>query len=690
MKRIYKYLFIIVFLISSFLFINNVKADYEATVLNPVGASCEKYTGSSAGKCLYSNSSLENYVSRVIWLDTGDKVTVIESKDTVKTQNKDICSDYYVYVSYYFPKVGETFYGYYCNANLINPNSALTDQMKTEFKNAGFPESYWEALAVTKTAHPNWTFNAIQTNLDWNDVISAESSVGTSLIQGDEGYRSTLGGSYDYYTDTFTVLEGSSWYAASKGTVAYYMDPRNFLNDMYIFQFESLETNPDIQTLDGVKTVLEDNYLEKYSEDFITAAKESGVSSVYLAALAYQEVGGGSVATKGEGFTYSIYNTKYSSLQGKWIDGGFYNVYNIGAGTDKSPAQNSVVYAMGGADGTETDFDRPWDNMSKAIIGGAKFIGDKFINKGQYSIYLKKFNVVSTYWDIYSHQYQTNIKAAADEANSVYRSYNELDVLGSDFIFSIPVYENMPEKVVTLPNKGNPNNYLNSLKVDNKIVEGFDGSKTSYTVHVANDQTKVNIVATTVNSNATVSNTGEKKLNVGDNKFKIKVTAQNGSKKTYTLNIVRSENTSGEPLVDELVSESGVKSDGTYFSGFEIDTNSSTLVEKIKSLNANAKVEIKDSNGTIKKNKSLATGDKVSITSAGETKSYTVVIYGDTSGDGKINPLDLLRVQKHILDVTELNGAYKKAADTSKDGKINPLDLLKIQKYILEVGSIEQ
>ena len=94
---------------------------------------------------------------------------------------------------------------------------------------------------------------------------------------------------------------------------------------------------------------------------------------------------------------------------------------------------------------------------------------------------------------------------------------------------------------------------------------------------------------------------------------------------------------------------------GVYFSGFEIDTNSQTLVQKVKSLNADAIVKITDSNGTVKTNKSLATGDKISITSAGEEKSYTIVIYGDTSGNGKIDPLDLLRVQKAILGTAHIS-----------------------------------
>jgi len=689
MKKIYKFLFILIFVISSFLFINDVKADYEAIVVNPAGSKCELYS-KATGKCFYKNENINSYVSGVVWFDTGDKVTVVEGKQTIPTKNTKYCKDHYVYVKYIFPQNNNTYYGYFCNDALINPDTALTEELKIEFQNAKFPSSYWKSLAVMKSAHPNWSFVAINTNLDWNYVVDVESSVGLSFIQGDQGYRSTLGGSYDYYTDTFTIMEGSDWYAANKETVAHYMDPRNFLNDMYIFQFESLQSNPDIQTLEGVRSILGDNFLKDYATDFIAAATDSGVSSIYLSALAFQETSGGGVAVNGTGFTYSIYNKKYPSLKGKWINGGFYNVYNIGAGTDKSPAQNSVVYAMGGADGTDTSFDRPWDSIPKAIKGGAKFIGDKYITKGQYSSYLKKFNVVSTYWDLFSHQYQTAIIAPSTESKKVFKSYYNMGILDSSFVFSIPVYNNMPEIASALPNQGNPNNYLNSLKVNNINIEGFDGAKTDYKYHVSYDVKSIDITASTVNSNATIINTGAKDLVVGDNNFEIKVIAQNGAEKIYNLNIVRSKNTSGEPTVDEIVSNSDIKSDGTYFGGFELDTKAQTLIDKIKSLNPDAIVKITDPNGSIKTNNSLATGDNVSITSAGEEKKYVVVISGDTSGNGKIDPLDLLKVQKHILDVNSLSGAYFKAADVNKDGKINPLDLLIIQKHILEVSFIKQ
>ena len=73
-----------------------------------------------------------------------------------------------------------------------------------------------------------------------------------------------------------------------------------------------------------------------------------------------------------------------------------------------------------------------------------------------------------------------------------------------------------------------------------------------------------------------------------------------------------------------------------------------------------------------------------------ETEVLEVIIKGDTSGDGVINALDLLQVQKNILGTYTLTGAYLEAADTSKDGVVNALDLLQVQKNILGTFEIEQ
>ena len=110
MKR-NKYLIFIALIVSSFLFIYNVKADYKATVLNPSGASCASRPGST-GYCIYQDSSLTNHLPTIVWLDTGDEVNVITDIPTVPTKDTNLCSDYYVAVDYYYSVTGYTYRGY--------------------------------------------------------------------------------------------------------------------------------------------------------------------------------------------------------------------------------------------------------------------------------------------------------------------------------------------------------------------------------------------------------------------------------------------------------------------------------------------------------------------------------------------------------------------------------------------------
>lgn len=70
---------------------------------------------------------------------------------------------------------------------------------------------------------------------------------------------------------------------------------------------------------------------------------------------------------------------------------------------------------------------------------------------------------------------------------------------------------------------------------------------------------------------------------------------------------------------------------------------------------------------------------------------YEVIVYGDVSGDGKINSTDLLILQRHILEIQKLQGAFLKAGNINKNGK-NPssLDSLLIQRHILGLKLITQ
>ena len=80
------------------------------------------------------------------------------------------------------------------------------------------------------------------------------------------------------------------------------------------------------------------------------------------------------------------------------------------------------------------------------------------------------------------------------------------------------------------------NNNLSSLKVDGlKLSPSFNKNTTKYTVEADANTTKVTISAHREDSRSSISGTGTKKVQEGENKFNVTVTAQNGSKKTYTI-----------------------------------------------------------------------------------------------------------------------------------------------------------
>lgn len=104
-------------------------------------------------------------------------------------------------------------------------------------------------------------------------------------------------------------------------------------------------------------------------------------------------------------------------------------------------------------------------------------------------------------------------------------------------------------------------------------------------------------------------------------------------------------------------------------------------------------IEIYNSRGKkLEENETIGTGSKIRFLENGKVKmEYKIVIYGDLNGDGKINSIDLLVLQRHILEIEQLQGPFLLAGNINKNGK-NPssIDSLLIQRHILELKLIEQ
>ena len=322
-----------------------------------------------------------------------------------------------------------------------------------------FPDSYKPYLYELKRKYPNWEFTALYTGIDWNTAISNEYANNKNLvpISYSDSWKCLISGLYNVEVD-------SGWVNSSRQAIEYVMDPRNFLNEVRIFQFEKLTYDENINTESGVEKVLYGtefynrlvsykdskgnsiNTNSKYSSLILNAGIYSGVSPYHLAARIKQEVGP---------------FLSHKSISGT-VDGyeGLYNFYNIGATSSTEPLgaiKNGLMYAKNGKNGlSESELENqliPWDNPEKAIKGGAVFIGKSYILVGQNCLYLQKFDVnndrsSSLFW----HQYMTNCLAPYNEAKSIYNGYSSSNMLNSSIGFIIPVYENMPSQPVNNPN----------------------------------------------------------------------------------------------------------------------------------------------------------------------------------------------------------------------------------------------
>lgn len=554
----------------------------------------------------------------------------------------------------------------YNNRVTLVPKEDTDEEFKTKVL-VNFPESYHPYLIKMHNDHPNWIFEVHKTGVSFTTAVEKESAVGVSLTNSKyQGYYSTAGGSYDYTTDTFYVKEGSSWYAANSSVVAYYMDPRNYLNEINVFAFEKLSYDSKLHTTDSVKSTLT-NFpnLSVYADDFITAAIMTGVSPIHLASRSIQEIGTSTTAISG--------TTKFTCGETEY-NGGYYNFYNIGAYTSDNPVILGLCTAV----------NKGWDTPTKAIAGGASTIANGYVNAGQDTGYLQRFNVKNSTINT-SHQYMTNIAAPMSESSITYNGYKKSNALEGSFVFKIPVYNDgtLPKNISSLPSEGNPNNYLKTVTINDVILDTFNLDKTEYTISLPSNSTNVKISGLPVSSKSTVSGGGTIDL-TKTKTVTLTVKAENKTTRNYTFNFSLVEPASIK--VEDIINDISVKNDGTYIYGIN-NKETTNLIEEIKSKNASSIIEFKDKNGVIKSNTSFSTGDTLTVTIGSDKKTYKLVVNGDTNGDGVLNILDMLRIRNNILETYKLSDEYLMAADVNSDGKYNILDMLKLRNYIL--GLIE-
>ena len=602
------------------------------------------------------------------------------------------------------------------NPDTGNPDTDAPIVSDEEFmqslRDAGFPESYLSGLLALHQKYPKWQFVPVLTGLDWSYVIDNESVVGRNLVQNvvNDARKSTASTAYDWATNKWYGFDGDNWVSAAPGYIAYCMDPRNFFDEKYIFQFETLEYEP-YQNKDGISNILKNSFMagnyvdtdgvtRNYAESFLNIGMGLAVSPYHLASRCLQEQG-----TKG---TSPLISGNYPSYAG------YYNHFNVGAYTTStaSATLNGLAYAKRVG----------WNSIYKSLQGGSSVVADRYVKKGQNTVYFEKFNVVNKD-NLFSHQYMTNVMAAFSEGSTISKAYTDKKAA---FVFRIPVYENMPEKAVTFNDNGNPNNWLSAMSVAGQsLTPSFKPETTEYSLVVADETDTVRIAATPVYSKATVSGAGNYTLQYGDNNIAITCIAENGTSRTYNIHVVRIQNQPQEPetpvtppetekpelpetenpgteipgtekpadpnaiMIAEGVYISTTYKVGEMISGVAIGTTGAELVANISTTNCTVKVLKADGN---EQTGAIGTGNKVIVygLDGSPLTAYDAVIFGDLNGDGRISNVDLVRLTKQILQIESLTGAALAAADVGGDGKISNKDLVAVQKHILNIAQIAQ
>ena len=105
-----------------------------------------------------------------------------------------------------------------------------------------------------------------------------------------------------------------------------------------------------------------------------------------------------------------------------------------------------------------------------------------------------------------------------------------------------------------------------------------------------------------------------------------------------------------------------------------------TVKDVVESDMFNGKVETINGTAISSLDTLVGTGDKFTTTDGTE---YTIVVYGDVDGNGRINALDALQVEKSNVNMLTLDDVQKEAADVKNDARVNSLDSLAIKRYVV-------
>ena len=228
--------------------------------------------------------------------------------------------------------------------------------------------------------------------------------------------------------------------------------------------------------------------------------------------------------------------------------------------------------------------------------------------------------------------------------------------------------------VITKPDTRNKDNTLSSLSAEPLNLK-FNKNTTSYSFKVEHDVKSIKISAKANDSKASVSGTGTKTLKDYTNTFKVIVTAENETKKTYTIKVIRkdADGNLGEVSKDNTLKKLSID-------GYNIDFKKDTLEYNLEVDNLVDSIKVdataNDSNASleISGNEDLSVGTnavKIIVTAEnGDIKTYVINVTRKSDAPSTtIKELDKVlektTAKEIIIDVKDENTELTKETLTS-------------------------
>ena len=86
----------------------------------------------------------------------------------------------------------------------------------------------------------------------------------------------------------------------------------------------------------------------------------------------------------------------------------------------------------------------------------------------------------------------------------------------------------------------------------------------------------------------------------------------------------------------------------------------------------------------------VGTDHRIQLLNGSDVKEYTVLLYGDANGDGKINAIDVTMIIWHMIKRQPIDGVSLLVSDVNRDGKVNAIDTTTIIWYYQKRIEMEQ